>query len=137
MQPVEGVGIYPNVVMRTAFYDANSTKDTIMLTGLSTAKKYNFVFFNSHNDGKNCTTNFIIGSQTVTLNASGNLGKTVQINNVSPDASGRVYVVVQKDTGADYGFISTLIIQSYAPSYTTLAPASLRTTAITRNSIGL
>ena len=137
MQPVEGVGIYPNVVMRTAFYDANGTKDTIMLTGLSTSKKYNFVFFNSHNDGKNCTTNFIIGSQTVTLNASGNLGKTVQINGISPDASGRVYVVVQKASGADYAFISTLIIQSYAPSYTTLAPTSLRTTAITRNSIGL
>ncbi|HVT62373.1 MAG TPA: fibronectin type III domain-containing protein, partial [Legionellaceae bacterium] len=137
MQPVEGVGIYPNVVMRTAFYDGNNGKDTIMLTGLSTSKKYNFVFFNSHNDGKNCTTNFIIGGQTVTLNASGNINKTVQINGISPDASGRVYIAVQKASGADYGFISTLIIQSYASSYNKVAPAELRTTTITRNSIGL
>lgn len=137
MQPVDGVGIYPNVVMRTAEFDATTTKDTITLTGLSTSKLYNFVFFNSHDDGKNGTTNFTVGTTTVTLNATGNISKTVQINGVSPDATGKVYVVVQKATGADYSYLNTMIIQSYAATYTSIAPANLRTTTITRSSIGL
>ena len=137
MQPVEGVGIYPNAVMRTADYEGGTGKDTIQITGLSTSKKYNFVFFNSHDDGLNCNTNFTIGSTTVTLNATDNISKTVQLNGISPDATGKVYVVVSKVTGADYAFISTMIIQSYASTYTTLAPANLRTTTVTRNSIGL
>lgn len=137
VQPVEGYGIYPNVVMRSGEYEGTTTKDTIQITGLSTSKKYNFVFFNSHDDGLNGNTNFTIGSTTVTLNATGNISKTVQLNNISPDATGKVYVVVSKVTGADYAFISSMIIQSYAPTYTAIAPANLRTTTITRNSIGL
>ncbi|HYJ65676.1 MAG TPA: PA14 domain-containing protein, partial [Parafilimonas sp.] len=137
MQPVEGVGIYPNVVMRTADYEGTNAKDTIQITGLSTSKKYNFIFFNSHDDGINGTTNFTIGAQTVTLNATDNLTKTVELNAISPDATGRVYVVVSKATGADYAFISTMVIQSYASTYATVAPANLSTTTITRNSIGL
>ncbi len=137
MQPVNGAGIYPNVVMRTAEYDASNAKDTITLSGLSTAKMYNFVFFNSHDDGKNGTTNFTVGTTTVTLNATGNISKTVQVNGVTPDATGKVYVVVSKATGADFAFISTMIIQSYASTYTIIAPANLHTTTITRNSIGL
>jgi hypothetical protein len=137
MQPVDGLGIYPNVVMRTAEFESSTNKDTIQISGLSGTKKYNFVFFNSHDDGLVGNTNFTINGTTVTLNATDNISKTVQINGISPDASGNVYIAIQKVTGSDYAFISTLIIQSYASTYTNLAPANLRTTTITRNSIGL
>jgi hypothetical protein len=128
VQPVEGAGIYPNVVMRTGEFEGSTNKDTIVISGLSSSKKYNFVFFGSHDDGLVCTSNYTIGTQTVTLNATGNISKTVQINGVSPDASGNVTVVMQKGAGSDYAFISTLIIQSYASSYSSIAPANLRTT---------
>jgi hypothetical protein len=137
VQPVEGTGIYPNVVMRTGEFEGSSNKDTIVVSGLSTSRKYNFVFFASHDDGLVCTTNYTIGSQTVTLNATANINKTVQINGVAPDASGNVNIIIQKATGSDYAFISTLIIQSYASTYTNIAPADLRTTKVTRNSISL
>ena len=137
MQPVEGVGIYPNVIMRTADYEGTSNMDTIQLSGLSASKMYNFVFFNSHDDGLNGTTNFTIGTKTVTLNATDNLIRTIQINGITPDTSGIVNIIVSKNTGADYAFISTLVIQSYAPSYTNLTPTNLRTTNITRNAISL
>ncbi len=137
VQPVEGYGIYPNVIMRSGEFEGTTTKDTIQITGLSTTKKYNFVFFNSHDDGLNGNTNFTIGATTVTLNATGNISKTVQLNNISADATGKVYIVVSKATGADYAFISSMIIQSYASTYTAIAPANLRTTTVTRNSIGL
>lgn len=135
-QPVEGAGIYPNVVMRTAVFEQGAKKDTIQISGLSSSKKYNFVFFNSHDDGLNGNTNFTIGATTVTLNATNNISKTVQINGITP-TNGIVNVVVQKAAGADYAFLSTMIIQSYASNYTTLAPTNLRTTTVTRNSIGL
>ena len=137
MQPVDGDGIYPNVVMRTGEYESTNAKDTIQLSGLDISKLYNFVFFNSHDDGKNCSTNFTINSKTVNLNASYNLSRTIQINGITPDANGVVNIIVSKDPGADYAFITTLIIQSYAPAYTSIAPANLRTTKITRNSISL
>ena len=136
MQPVEGYGIYPNVVMRTAEFEQGTQKDTIQISGLSSSKKYNFVFFNSHDDGLKGNTNFIIGSTTVTLNATDNINKTVQINGVTP-TNGVVNVVIQKVAGSDYAFISTMIIQSYASTYTALAPTNLRATNITRSSIGL
>jgi hypothetical protein len=96
MQPVEGVGIYPNVVMRTGEFEGGNNKDTIVVSGLSSSKKYNFVFFASHDDGLVGNTNYTIGGQTVTLNATDNLTKTVQINGVSPDASGNVNIAIQK-----------------------------------------
>ncbi len=136
MQPVDGSGIYPNVVMRTAEFEGSTTKDTIQITGLNSSNLYNFVFFNSHDDGLVGNTNFTIGSTTVNLNATDNISKTVQINGISP-TNGVVNIVVSKVAGADYAFITSLIIQSYAPAYTTIAPANLRTTTITRNSIGL
>lgn len=136
MQPVDGTGIYPNVVMRTAEFEQGTQKDTIQISGLSSSNKYNFVFFNSHDDGMKGNTNFTIGSTTVTLNATGNISKTVQINGVTP-TNGIVNVVIQKATGSDYAFISTMIIQSYASNYSSLSPTNLKTTTITRNSIGL
>ena len=136
MQPVNGYGIYPNVIMRTAEFEASTNKDTIQITGLSTSKVYNFVFFNSHDDGLVGNTNFNIGATTVTLNATDNISKTVQINGITT-TTGTVNIVVSKVAGADYAFLSTLIIQSYASTYTAIAPSNLRTTTITRNSIGL
>ncbi len=137
MQPVNGLGIYPNVVMRTAEYEPSTQKDTIQINGLSTTKKYNFVFFNSHDDGLVGLTNFTINSTTVSLNATDNISKTVQINGITPNASGTVYITVAKGTSADYAFISSLIIQGYNSTVTSLSPTNLRTTTITRNSIGL
>ena len=136
MQPVEGNGIYPNVVMRTAEFEQGTQKDTIQISGLSASKKYNFVFFNSHDDGLKGNTNFTIGATTVTLNATDNISKTVQINGVT-SVNGIVNVVVSKVAGSDYAFISTMIIQSYASTYTALSPTNLRTTTVTRSAIGL
>ena len=113
MQPVDGVGIYPNVIMRTAAFEGSLNKDTIQLSGLSSSKRYNFVFFNSHDDGLNGTTKFTIGTKTLTLNATDNINKTVQINGIKPDKTGIINIIVSKATGADYAFISSLIIQSY------------------------
>ena len=137
MRPGNGTGVYPEVVMRTGEYESSTSARTIKISGLSTSKKYNFVFFNSHDDGLNCLTNFTINGQTVSLNATYNVNKTVQINGISPDAGGNVTISIAKGTGADYAFISTLVIQSYSSSLSLLSPTDLRVTDIKRNSVTL
>lgn len=136
MRPGNGKGIYPEVVMRTGDYEGSTNARRIQITGLSTSKKYNFVFFNSHDDGLNCLTNFTINGQTVSLNATYNIDKTVQINGISPDASGNVVISVAKAAGMDYAFISSLIIQSYT-SGTFLGPTDLRVVNPKRTSLML
>ncbi len=137
MQPENGEGIYPNSVLRAAEFESSTNTDTIKITGLDASKKYNFVFFNSHDDGLNGLTNFTINSQTVSLNATDNISKTVQINGITADANGNVIIGVSKDASANYAFITSLIIQSYDSTIANLAPTDLRVTAATRSTINL
>jgi hypothetical protein len=137
MQPQAGVGIYPPAVMRTGEFEGNTTTDSIKISGLSTTLKYNFVFFNSHNDGLNGTTNFTINNSTVTLNATYNINNTVSINGISADANGNVIIKVAKASGADYAYISALVIQSYNSSLNLLSPTNLQVVNTTRTTISL
>lgn len=137
MRPGNDHGIYPYAVTRTAEIEGSTTTKTIKITGLSTSKKYNFVFFNSHQDGLKGTTNFTINGQTVSLDAAYNINKTVQINGITPDANGQVSVLVAKATGADYAYISSLIIQTYDQSISLINPAGLTVTENKRTSISL
>jgi predicted esterase len=137
MRPGNGRTIYPETVLRTGVYESTTTTRTIKITGLSTAKRYNFVFFNSHQDGYNCLTNFTINGQTVSLDASYNIDKTVEINNITPDASGQVSISVAKASSATYAFLSAMVIESYDPSVTILPPGGLRIIDTKRNSVTL
>ncbi len=137
MRPGNGRTIYPESVLRTGVYEGTTATRTIKITGLSTTKRYNFVFFNSHEDGYNCLTNFTVNGQTVSLNASYNIDKTVEINNITPDANGQVSISVAKASGADYAFLSSMVIESYDPSVTILPPSGLRIIDSKRNSITL
>ena len=73
----------------------------------------------------NGTTNFTIGAQTVTLNATDNITKTVADKWYITRCNRQSICSCIKSTGADYAFISTMIIQSYASTYTAIAPANL------------
>ncbi|WP_177191850.1 fibronectin type III domain-containing protein [Parafilimonas terrae] len=137
MRPGNNKGIYPDVVMRTGEFESSTTTRTIRISGLSTSKLYSFIFFNSHDDGLNGTTNFTINGQTVTLNATYNINKTVQINGVAPNSSGQITISVAKAAGADYAFLSSLIIQAYDSPATLINPSGLIVTANKRTSVSL
>jgi hypothetical protein len=138
MRPGNGKEIYPAEVMRTGTIESSTTAKRILVSGLSTSRRYNFVFFNSRDDGRTSATSYTIGSTTVTLQASYNINKTVQINGVAPNASGQVTITVTKLAGNDYGFLNAMVIQSYVvgtPSV--LSPTELRAVDATRNTIRL
>jgi hypothetical protein len=137
MQPGNNKGVYPEIVMRTGLYEGSSRIDSIQISGLNKSKKYNFVFFNSHDDGLKGNTNFVINNQTVSLNATHNINTTAQINAIVPDANGQVLIKVSKQAGADYAYLNSLIIQSYDSSQTLFAPGDLRVIGITKQSVSL
>lgn len=137
MQPGNNKGVYPEVVMRTGIYEGSASADSIQISGLATNKKYNFVFFNSHDDGLKGTTNFTINGQTVSLNATHNINTTAQINGILANAGGQVTIKIVKASGSDYAYLNSLVIQSYDSAQKLLAPSDLRIVNTTRTSVKL
>ncbi|MHA4808120.1 fibronectin type III domain-containing protein [Flavitalea flava] len=128
MRRRNGSEVYPETVERTALYTTNSNAHRITVNGLSTAKKYNFVFYNSDGTSSSSLTNFTVNGTTLSLDGSYNSNKTVQINGISSDASGQVIISCAKNASAAFGILSALVIEAYTPaSVTTLSPADLRT----------
>lgn len=137
VQSNTGKEIYPAAVVRSGLYDNATTTKNITVSGLSTTKKYNFVFFPSHDDGTAATTNYTINGVTVSLNASYNLNKTVQINGVTT-ATGSITIGVSKAAGSDFMYLNAMVIQSYTPaSAPFIGPTDLRVVSATTKSISL
>jgi hypothetical protein len=137
MHPGNGTTVYPETVMESAFFESSANSKRIQISGLSTTKKYNFVFFNSHDFGLKTTTNFTINGTTVSLDGTYNLNKTVQINGIRSDANGKVVITMAKASGTDLGLITSLVIQAYDTTKTLLSPTDLRIVEVTKNALKL
>ncbi len=104
-------GVYPDNVMRSAYFTDASTQ-TMTVQGLNPAYKYNFTFFGSRsgvNDNRN--TIYTIGGSSVTLNAASNSQNTVSVNNVQPNPDGTLPMTLQRAAGASYGYLNAMVIQ--------------------------
>ncbi len=139
MQPNNGTTVYPPSVVRNGVYEPTTAVRHLVISGLSQAKQYNFVFFGSQEDGTNGLTHFTINGQTVTLQASFNSNKTVQINGIRANASGQVTIAVQKDSAtANNAYISSVVIQAYDTASTlVLNPTDLRVLKVTQTTANL
>jgi hypothetical protein len=114
-------------VTRISFYEPSTTVRQIQVSGLSAAKKYNFVLFSSYQDGLSALTKFTINGESQSIQASFNKDKTVTFNNVIADGSGNVVISVAKDTGSSNAFINSLVIEAYdTTAGMLLNPADLR-----------
>lgn len=131
-------GIYPDDVMRTAFYDQSNTTRRIRLTNLNSTYKYNLVFFGSRGQvSDNRNTVYSVGAQSVTLNAAGNTSNTVQINGLTPDGSGNIEFTISQAAGASFSYLNAMVIQSYIDNGIPLSPDNLVTSGATKTSIKL
>jgi predicted esterase len=139
MRPRNSTAVYPEAVTSTGYFAYSTAQRAFKITGLNTAKTYNFVLFGSYFDNSNCNTIFGINSQTLALNASYNCNKTVQFNGITPDNTGTVVITMTKDSAAFISVISSLVIQAYDPTVITpvMAPADLRVVKNTKNSISV
>lgn len=131
-------GIYPDVVMQTFYFDGSGTPKRFRLNGLDVTKKYNLVFFGSRGSvTDNRTTDYAVGSTIVSLNAASNTQNTVQINALSPDASGQIEFTFNKNVNAVFGYLNALVVQSYTDSGIPVAPTNLKASSKSKTSIGL
>lgn len=98
--------------MRCYFYVEYGTSARLRITGLDQSIRYNFVFFGSRiNNEVGRITSYAIGGESVLLDWRDNTTNTVQINNVQPDASGNVEIVVTCPIPGGYGYLNSLTIQ--------------------------
>ncbi|WP_020531130.1 PA14 domain-containing protein [Flexithrix dorotheae] len=130
-------GVYPDNVIKTAYWESTTNNKRIRLSNLSSDKKYNFIFFASRDGGGDRTTVYSIGSESVSLNASYNSTNTVQINGVSPNNSDEITINMRKANGASYGYINALIIQSYDDNGLPLAPTDMVSAGVSNSKIDL
>ena len=128
-------GIYQPEVVRSAYYIDDDNQHRIRIFGLDTANKYTFTFFASRNATGNRTTQYTIENTTVELNASNNTDNTVQITGVRPNLSGEVFILVNRQLGALYGYLNALIIAS--ENATLHSPTSLTATAVSGTQVNL
>jgi fibronectin type 3 domain-containing protein len=137
--PVTGnnSGVYPDNVMQSLYYDGSGAPRHINITGLSSKGKYNVIFYSGRTGvDDNRITDYTIGDRTVSLNGASNTSKTVQINNISPDASGNISIAAFQDAGAPFTYINALQLQ-YSFDTSFYAPGNLVAVGTTISTIQL
>ncbi|MFT3700823.1 MAG: PA14 domain-containing protein [Agriterribacter sp.] len=107
-------GIYPDKVLQAGYKFGWNKSYVISVTGLDVTKKYSFTFLGSFNSTSNgdVSTQYNIGSSTVTLNALRNTQNTISITNVTPDASGAVSVNIARaaTNGTGFYYINAIVV---------------------------
>jgi len=107
-------GVYPDNVMRSMYYCDQGQVAKLKFSGLSVNHKFSFIFFGSRNRSGDLTSVYKIGNQSVSLNASMNTTKTVQIDNVLPDQDGNVYIEVSLGATSVYAYLNSIVVKAYS-----------------------
>lgn len=126
-------GIYPDAVMRTAYYESSGLPRRIRISNLPVNRKYNLVFFGSRADVDGRYTDYSAGGQTVTLNTANNTQNSVRINGLSANASGELEFTVQRNGASLEAVINALVIQYYNETTTPIAPSTLKAFGKSKN----
>ena len=130
-------GAVPDNVMQTAYWEGTTAIRRIELSGLSAGSKYNFAFFGSRNGPGLRSATYTVGGQSATLDATYNTQNIAQVNGISPDASGKLLIEVQKVPEASYAYLNALIIQAYEDNGLPLAPTSLTANPTSKTQVAL
>jgi hypothetical protein len=129
-------GVYPDAVLQSGIADNGAAKQ-IRISGLNSSKLYNLVFVGSQNEGLNATTDYAIGSQKSTLNASYNTDKSANLNSLIPDAAGSLLVTITRNGTTAFSYLNALAIEEYSPSIILLNPSDLYAEPFDRSSVNL
>lgn len=140
MNTGQNVGIVPDTVMESSWYMNNGNDPKhIEVSGLQDNLKYNFVFFVSQNYGGTTETWFAINQDTVKIRGNYNIGKTSQINGITP-VNGKVTISFLRPASLPanaMSYLNALIVESYDPAVSVVSPAGVRATAVNSKRINL
>ena len=118
-------GIFSDNVMKSSIYTTSTSARGIQIDGLDPAKRYNVVFFSSHNAGSSATVTFASGAQTILQESRYNDNKSVQLNGLIANSSGTLVVTATKTSGAAFLNLNAMIIEEYNASATVIRPLYL------------
>lgn len=104
-------GIFPDNVLRSAYWTDHTASQSIQVFGLDTSYYYSFTFLGSRSGAGDRTSNYSIGSHLVSLNASGNTASTVSIDSVKPDSNGSVSIVLSNGGASNYAYLNAMVIK--------------------------
>jgi hypothetical protein len=115
-------GVVPDNVLMANYWLDKSQLSQFKLSGLNHGKRYRVGFIGSSSEPTwfkgNYTATYNVNERTVYLNSWMNSTKVVYIDNIAPDADGKVMLNFSTTEEAGYGFNSGIIIQEY--TYTPL-----------------
>lgn len=130
-------GIYPDNVIRS-FWFTNDAPQTLQINGLTPSVKYNFTFFGSRGSvTDDRTSNYTIGSTTVSLNAASNTQNVVSINNLSPNPDGTLTLNLTKSAASQFAYLNAMVIDVLYDDGTTPAKPRNLAGAYSTGSINL
>ncbi len=135
-------GIYPDNVLKTIYFDSSYNGRHIQLTGLQSSRKYDVVFFTGRAGSPSASdtriVNYSINGRSVSLAASpSNTTNTVQLNGISPDASGNINITITKDAASIYQTINAMVVQQHFFDGVPYAPAQLAAASTASDKIRL
>lgn len=122
-------GVYPDNVMRTAWWSGAGSPQALQLTGLNLGANYTYkvTFFGSRGGvTDNRTSIYTINGTTVSLNAANNTTNTVSISNVIPDSTGAVRIDINNGTGSSFSYLNAMVIEAaYDDHAAPIAPKNI------------
>ncbi|MGN6293159.1 MAG: fibronectin type III domain-containing protein [Chitinophagaceae bacterium] len=130
-------GVYADDVMRTSYYDPATSGKRILLSGLSTDKKYNLIFTASRASTGTLITRYAAGGKSGDLNVDNNTTGFVKLSDLSADANGQIEIVVSKVGSTSNAYIGALEIQSYPFLPIALPPTNVTATGLSTDKIRL
>ncbi len=115
-------GIFPDNVLQSSIVSPSTTALGLQISGLNPGNKYNVAFLSSINAGKSQKVTFTSGTQSVVQEARYNTNVSVQLNGLTPSASGTLVVTALKDSSAAYLNLNAMVIQEYIPGTPLIKP---------------
>jgi hypothetical protein len=109
-------GVYPDAVLKNQYVLFPGNLGGFQLSGLDFAKKYDLTFMGSEDyEGLNNNTAYIVGSDTVWLNALDNTNATVTMRGVVPNSLGEINISAIAYGPSLAGWFNSLVINGYVP----------------------
>ena len=110
-------GIFPDLVMKTAFWTERNEGETVEISGLNPNATYSLTMFGSRKGGADRTTLYAVGGKSTSLYVSENTKNTATLADIKPNSSGVINLTVNKAAGSDYAYLNALkIVESGSTS---------------------
>ena len=130
--------------MKTCYVNSSGTPTVLVIKNLVPTRKYSVLFFAAYPwtpaqqaASGTAVGSYSIGSQTVILDAANNTSQTVQINSISPDASGNITVSIVRAPGSGYAILNAMQILAYDVKDTLNKPYGLSAVGTSSSAIKL